>query len=421
MTLDPGYRVFSEDGRPPLDVARRRRRQPGPVRARASRAPRAALDRYLAERRRDLPDGGRPLPVQHLRRPPAVARAATCSAICRASPGCCCSRSTGSSPASSRDNRLRQILGYPAVFLGTSPDRAPSMYHLMSHLDLDDGVRYPLGGFAELIDRIAALARAEPARDLVTGRARHRDPHRGRRATTARRPASSTGMRRAVCTPSTPTSWSRPPTCTTPRPRCSRRRCARYPEKVVGPPRPGSGRRARDARRARAAAAADPPQPVLHHGLGGELPDRSTGRTPASRTRRRSTSACRARPTRTSRRTATRTCSCSSPCRPTSRSAPEESTERATGAIERAADAAIAQIAAWAGIPDLAERIVVRRTVGPGGLRDRPERVAGRRARTGAHPAAERVLPPGERVQESRRPALRRVAPRSRASACRCA
>src|SRR5690606_15835586 len=35
-------------------------------------------------------------------------------------------------------------------------------------------------------------------------------------------------------------------------------------------------------------------------------------------------------------------------------------------AVEKIADAAIAQIAAWAGIPDLAERVVVRRTVGPG-------------------------------------------------------
>jgi phytoene desaturase len=34
-------------------------------------------------------------------------------------------------------------------------------------------------------------------------------------------------------------------------------------------------------------------------------------------------------------------------------------------AIEGAADAAIAQISAWAGIPDLADRIVVRRPVGP--------------------------------------------------------
>jgi phytoene desaturase len=56
------------------------------------------------------------------------------------------------------DPRLQQILGYPAVFLGSSPFRTPSMYHLMSHLDLTDGVYYPLGGFRRVIDRIAALA-----------------------------------------------------------------------------------------------------------------------------------------------------------------------------------------------------------------------------------------------------------------------
>ncbi|MEO5921421.1 MAG: phytoene desaturase family protein [Pseudolysinimonas sp.] len=67
-----------------------------------------------------------------------------------------------------RDTRLRQILGYPAVFLGSSPKLAPSMYSLMSHLDLVDGVSYPLGGFGNLIDRIAELARAQGA-ELRTG------------------------------------------------------------------------------------------------------------------------------------------------------------------------------------------------------------------------------------------------------------
>lgn len=66
------------------------------------------------------------------------------------------------------DNRLRQVLGYPAVFLGSSPDRAPSMYHLMSHLDLGDRVLYPQGGFSRLIEVIAQLARAHGAR-LHTG------------------------------------------------------------------------------------------------------------------------------------------------------------------------------------------------------------------------------------------------------------
>ena len=59
------------------------------------------------------------------------------------------------------DPRLRQILGYPAVFLGSSPDRTPSMYHLMSAMDLTGGVLYPQGGFARLIEVIADLAERE--------------------------------------------------------------------------------------------------------------------------------------------------------------------------------------------------------------------------------------------------------------------
>lgn len=56
------------------------------------------------------------------------------------------------------DERLRKVLGYPAVFLGTSPYAAPSMYHLMSYFDLQDGVRYPRGGFGTLITALARLA-----------------------------------------------------------------------------------------------------------------------------------------------------------------------------------------------------------------------------------------------------------------------
>ncbi|MDO4920133.1 phytoene desaturase family protein [Kocuria sp.] len=66
------------------------------------------------------------------------------------------------------DPRERQILGYPAVFLGASPDTAPAMYHLMSHLDLTDGVQYPVGGFAALVDAMARLVRAAGV-EVVTG------------------------------------------------------------------------------------------------------------------------------------------------------------------------------------------------------------------------------------------------------------
>lgn len=56
------------------------------------------------------------------------------------------------------DPKIRQILEYPAVFLGGSPYGVPALYHLMSHLDLDDGVLYPRGGFTEIIRAIARLA-----------------------------------------------------------------------------------------------------------------------------------------------------------------------------------------------------------------------------------------------------------------------
>lgn len=49
------------------------------------------------------------------------------------------------------DRRLRQILEYPAVFLGSSPFTTPSLYRLMSHLDFTQGVFFPRGGMYELV------------------------------------------------------------------------------------------------------------------------------------------------------------------------------------------------------------------------------------------------------------------------------
>ncbi|MDO8106301.1 phytoene desaturase family protein [Isoptericola sp. b441] len=70
--------------------------------------------------------------------------------------------------ATVRDTRLRQILGYPAVFLGASPRLTPSMYHLMSHLDLADGVLYPQGGFGQVIEALRRVAERAGV-DIRTG------------------------------------------------------------------------------------------------------------------------------------------------------------------------------------------------------------------------------------------------------------
>lgn len=56
------------------------------------------------------------------------------------------------------DVRLKQILEYPTVFLGTSPFSAPAMYSLMSALDFKDGVYYPKGGMYTIIESLVAIA-----------------------------------------------------------------------------------------------------------------------------------------------------------------------------------------------------------------------------------------------------------------------
>ena len=65
------------------------------------------------------------------------------------------------------DPRLRQLLGYHAVFLGSAPERVPSLFSLMSHLDLVDGVRYPRGGLYAVIEALERAARDEGV-EIVT-------------------------------------------------------------------------------------------------------------------------------------------------------------------------------------------------------------------------------------------------------------
>ena len=58
-----------------------------------------------------------------------------------------------------RDLRLRQILEYPMVFLGTSPFKAPAIYSLMSALDFKEGVFYPQGGLYTIIESLVKIGR----------------------------------------------------------------------------------------------------------------------------------------------------------------------------------------------------------------------------------------------------------------------
>ncbi|GGR65528.1 phytoene desaturase [Nocardioides luteus] len=166
--LDPSYRVFFEGHSEPVDLRPDRahnralfeRLEPG-AGDRFDAYLRSADDTYdMALRRFLYTSFDSPTAFAHpdvLRRTPALGRLLT--------------RSLESHVAGAfADHRLRQVLGYPAVFLGSSPSRTPSMYHLMSRLDLGDRVLYPQGGFTRLIQVIANLAEKHGAR-LHTGAA----------------------------------------------------------------------------------------------------------------------------------------------------------------------------------------------------------------------------------------------------------
>jgi phytoene desaturase len=57
-----------------------------------------------------------------------------------------------------RSRKLQQVMEYTMVFLGTSPYQAPAIYNLMSHMDFNQGVYYPLGGFYELIKALVRIS-----------------------------------------------------------------------------------------------------------------------------------------------------------------------------------------------------------------------------------------------------------------------
>ena len=163
VTLDPGYRVSDRgllDSAPQLTVdvphgyagvrALFERLEPGVGPAldayveSARNTHNLALEHFLYTRFSSLREFASPQVARHAHRLPRFLASPLDTMVSR----------TVAHPL------LRQILGYPAVFLGTEPRRAPSLFHLMSYLDLVDGVRYPRGGMYEIVRALTRLARA---------------------------------------------------------------------------------------------------------------------------------------------------------------------------------------------------------------------------------------------------------------------
>lgn len=57
-----------------------------------------------------------------------------------------------------RDNRLRQILEFPVIFLGATPQKTPALYTLMNYADLKLGTWYPVGGMYSVVEAMKNVA-----------------------------------------------------------------------------------------------------------------------------------------------------------------------------------------------------------------------------------------------------------------------
>lgn len=57
-----------------------------------------------------------------------------------------------------KDSRLIELLEFPVLFLGATPQKIPAMYSLMNYADLCLGTWYPIGGMHEIIRAIHSIA-----------------------------------------------------------------------------------------------------------------------------------------------------------------------------------------------------------------------------------------------------------------------
>lgn len=55
--------------------------------------------------------------------------------------------------------RLIQLLEFPVLFLGASPQDTPALYSLMNYADMKLGTWYPKGGMYEIVDAMVSLAK----------------------------------------------------------------------------------------------------------------------------------------------------------------------------------------------------------------------------------------------------------------------
>jgi phytoene desaturase len=59
-----------------------------------------------------------------------------------------------------KHDKLRQLLEFPVLFLGATPQKTPALYSLMNHADLALGTWYPMGGMFKIVEAMTDLAKS---------------------------------------------------------------------------------------------------------------------------------------------------------------------------------------------------------------------------------------------------------------------
>jgi len=55
--------------------------------------------------------------------------------------------------------KLRQLLEFPVIFLGSTPEKTPALYSLMNYADMVLGTWYPMGGMYRIVEGMVLLAK----------------------------------------------------------------------------------------------------------------------------------------------------------------------------------------------------------------------------------------------------------------------
>lgn len=65
------------------------------------------------------------------------------------------------------DSKLLQLMEFPILFLGATPENTPAMYSLMNYAEISMGTWYPMGGMHEIVKGMVALAEEKGVKILL--------------------------------------------------------------------------------------------------------------------------------------------------------------------------------------------------------------------------------------------------------------